>query len=460
MYHTQFLPFGGAPVFSRLLERITPARVIILGFLLIILTGALLLSLPWASRAGEWTPFLDALFTATSATCVTGLVVYDTVQYWSIFGQLIILILIQIGGMGVVTVAVAISMLSGRKIGLKQRWIMQESISAPQVGGILKMTNRILRGTICIEWLGALLLAIRFVPKLGFPQGLWYSVFHSISAFCNAGFDLQGGSGAFSSLTGYAPDPLVNLVIISLVVVGGIGFLTWDDVTQYKWHFRSYRLQTKLVLATTALLLALPALFFFCYEFSRPVWEGMPLGKRILASLFQSMTTRTAGFNTVDLTQFSESSLLIMILLMLVGGSPGSTAGGFKVTTLAVLVLSAVSVFRQKSSTQAFGRRLAPEVLRNAVTIFVLYLALFLSSGILISCVDNVPLLSALFETGSAIATVGLTLGLTPGLSALSHLVLIFLMYCGRVGGLTLIFAVVNTDRTPAQLPQERVTVG
>lgn len=442
------------------MERITPARVIILGFLLIILTGAVLLTLPLASRTGEWTPFLDALFTATSATCVTGLVVFDTVQYWSVFGQLVILVLIQIGGMGVVTVAVAISMLSGRKIGLKQRWIMQESISAPQVGGILKMTNQILRGTICIELLGALLLSIRFIPKLGFVQGLWYSLFHSISAFCNAGFDLQGRSGAFSSLTGYTGDPLVNLVIIALIVVGGIGFLTWNDLVQHKWHFRAYRLQTKLVLTTTALLLVLPALFFFCYEFSRPVWEGMPLGERTLAALFQSVTTRTAGFNTVDLSQFSESSLLIMILLMLVGGSPGSTAGGFKVTTLAVLLLTAISVFLQKSNTQAFSRRLAPEVLRSAVTILMLYLTLFLSGGILISCIDGVPLLSALFESGSAIATVGLTLGLTPSLSAASHLILIFLMYCGRVGGLTLIFAVINSDRTPAQLPQERITVG
>lgn len=447
-------------MFYRFLDRITPARVIILGFLLLILAGAFLLTLPCSSRCGEWTSFLDALFTATSATCVTGLIVYDTVQYWSTFGQLILLILIQIGGMGVVTVAIAISMLSGRKIGLKQRWIMQESISAPQVGGILRMTNRILRGMLCIEGIGTVLLAIRFIPQFGIARGLWYSLFHSISAFCNAGFDLQGNAGAFSSLTHFAADPLVNLVIIALILLGGIGFLTWDDLVRYKWHVRSYHLQTKLVLAATFLLLVLPTLFFFFYEFSRPIWSGIPLGERLLVSLFQAVTPRTAGFNTVDLTQLSESSLLIMILLMLAGGSSGSTAGGIKITTLAVLVLTARSVFLQKDSTQAFGRRLPPDVLRNAVTIFVLYLLLFLSGGIAISCLDGVPLLCALFESASAIATVGLSLGLTPELSTASHLILIFLMYCGRVGGLTLIFAVIHSERVPAQMPQERITVG
>lgn len=447
-------------MFSRLLERITPARVIILGFLLLILSGACLLTLPLSSRAGTWTPFLDALFTATSATCVTGLVVYDTMQYWSTVGQLVILILIQIGGMGVVTVAVAISMLAGRKIGLKQRWIMQESISAPQVGGILHMTNQILRGMLCIEGVGALLLSARFIPEMGIARGLWNGIFHSISAFCNAGFDLQGGFGAFSSLTRFVGDPLVNVVIMLLILLGGIGFLTWDDLVRHKWHFRNYRLQTKLVLTATALLLTLPTLFFFCYEFSRPVWAGMPLGERILASFFQAVTPRTAGFNTVDLTQFSESSVLMLILLMLTGGSSGSTAGGMKMTTISVLSLTAISVFRQKNSTSAFGRRLSPDVLRNAVTIFVLYLILFLGGGTAISCMEGVPLLSALFESASAIATVGLTLGITPELGAVSQLILIFLMYFGRVGGLTLIFAVVNSDHTPAQLPQEQVMVG
>lgn len=447
-------------MFSRFVERITPARVIILGFLLLILSGALLLTLPWSSRSGEWTPFLDALFTATSATCVTGLVVYDTVQYWSTLGQLVILVLIQIGGMGVVTVAIAISMLAGRKIGLKQRWVMQESISAPQVGGILRMTRLILRGTLCIEGLGALLLAIRFIPELGFARGLWYGIFHSVSAFCNAGFDLQGNSGAFSSLVHFTGDPLVNLVIMALIVIGGIGFLTWGDITEHKWHFRSYRLQSKLVLTATALLLLLPTLFFFCYEFSRPVWSDLSLGERLLASLFQTVTPRTAGFNTVDLTQLSESSQFLMILLMLSGGASGSTAGGMKITTLSVLVITALSVFRQRDSAQAFGRRLPPDILRSAVTIFVLYLLLFLAGGIAISCMEEVSLLAALYESASAIATVGLTLGLTPTLGVPSQLILIFLMYFGRVGGLTLIFAVLNSNRTPAQLPQERVMVG
>jgi len=442
------------------LTDITPARVILGGFAALILTGALLLMLPFATRDGQGAGFLDALFTATSATCVTGLVVQDTAQYWSTFGHVVLLTLIQIGGMGVVTMAVAISMLAGRKIGLKQRWIMQESISAPQVGGILKMTGFILKASFLMEGVGALLLSIRFIPKYGLPKGLWYGLFHSISAFCNAGFDLQGHEAAFSSLTGYTGDPVINLTVMALIVLGGIGFLTWEDLLHHKHHFSHYRLQTKLVLTFTAVLLVVPALFFFFYEFSRGHWEGMSLGQRLLAAAFQSVTTRTAGFNTVDLTLFSQSSLLIMIMLMLVGGSSGSTAGGFKVTTLSVLVATAFSTFRQKEHTQAFGRRLPNETLRSAATIFLMYLLLFLGGGIAIACVEEVSLLSALFESGSAIATVGLSLGLTPTLSAFSRLLLIFLMYFGRVGGLTLIFAVVRQDRNPGQLPQERITVG
>lgn len=442
-------------------DRITPAQIIITGFLLLILTGTGLLMLPIATVTPGGASFIDAFFTSTSATCVTGLVVHDTALYWTTFGQVVILLLIQIGGMGVVTLAVAITMFARKKIGLKQRWVMQESISAPQMGGIVRLTGFILKGVFLIEGIGALLLALRFCPQMGLGRGLWYAVFHSISAFCNAGFDLMGANAPFSSLTSYTGDPLINGPIMTLIILGGIGFLTWHDVWEHKWNFRLYRLQSKLILITTLLLILLPALYFFLYEFNLPQWQCFTIGEKVQAAFFQSVTPRTAGFNTVDLTQISRLGQLIIILLMVNGGSPGSTAGGFKTTTLAVLAFSVWAVIHRKSSTQCFGRRIPDDVLRSAVTIFLLYLFLFLTGGMVICSMEGVSLMDALFEAASAIGTVGLSLGITADLSLPSRLILIFLMYFGRVGGLTLLYAVTANETTSqGQLPQERVTVG
>ena len=442
-------------------ERVSPARIIIFGFLLLILLGAALLMLPFSTREWRGASFFDALFTATSATCVTGLVVHDTASYWSGFGQLVILFLIQVGGMGVVTMAVAIFMFSGKRIGLKQRWVMQESISAPQVGGIVRMTGFILKTAFAIEGLGTLILAFRFCPELGLGRGLWYSVFHSISAFCNAGFDLMGVKAPFASLTGYAGDPVVNITVMLLIVVGGLGFLTWQDISTRRFRFKEYRLQSKLILVTTAGLLLFGFLFFLLYEFRLPQWDGLSLMEKFLAAMFQSVTPRTAGFNTVDLAQMSEPSQLLTILLMLTGGSPGSTAGGFKTTTFAVLVLSAIAVFKKRRSAQCYGRRVQDGALQSACAIFLLYLLFFLAGGSFICCIDQVPLMDALFEAASAIGTVGLSLGGTARFSLFSRAVLIFLMYFGRVGGLTLIYAVTAGNGSAAsQFPQEPVTVG
>jgi len=443
-------------------DRITPAQIIILGFFFLILGGALLLTLPFAANGPGGASFFDALFTATSATCVTGLVIHDTALYWSPFGQLVIMLLIQVGGMGVVTMAVAIFVFSGKKIGLKQRWVMQESISAPQVGGIVRLTGFILKTALAIEGLGAALLALRFCPQFGLWRGLWYAVFHAVSAFCNAGFDLMGTHhGPFSSLTAYAGDPWVTLTIAALIVLGGIGFLTWHDIWEHGLRFRCYRLQSKLILCTTAVLLLGGFLFFAVYEFRQPQWAALSAGERALAAVFQAVTPRTAGFNTVDLGKLSQPGQLLTILLMITGGAPGSTAGGFKATTLAVLLLGIRAVFRRRDSAQCFGRRLPEDTLRSASAIFVLYLVLFLLGGTLICAVDSLPLMAALFESASAIGTVGLSLGGTAALSAPSRFILIFLMYFGRVGGLTLLYAVSsNGQNTAAQYPQEQVTVG
>lgn len=436
-------------------------QMIIFGFILVNLMGCLLLMLPSSTVEKVGTSFSDALFTSTSAICVTGLVIHDTASYWSMQGQLIIMVLIQIGGMGVITAASAIAILSGKKIGLMQRSTMQESISATQVGGIVRLTGFILRAMLAIELLGAICMAPVFCEEFGMKKGVWYAVFHSVSAFCNAGFDLMGMNQPFSSLTGFNGNTTINLAIMALIVIGGIGFLTWDDIWHHRLHFHKYRLQSKVILTVTILLILLPALYFYFYEFGRAEWTDLSEKERILASAFQSVTPRTAGFNTVDLNRMSEPSQLIIILLMLIGGSPGSTAGGFKTTTLTVLLLTSFAVFFRKEDVQCFGRRIPSETVKNAATILFLYMSLFLLGGVVISCVDQVPLMGALFETSSAIGTVGLSLGLTPQLSLFSHMILILLMFWGRVGGLTLIFAVVSGHRfTKSKLPQEKITIG
>lgn len=437
-------------------RHITSFQIIILGFFSVIMIGSFLLMLPVATLDGKGATFSDALFTATSAVCVTGLIVQDTATYWTAFGQGILLMLIQIGGMGVVTVAVAVVTISGRKIGLMQRSVMQEAISAPQVGGIVRMTKFILKTTVLIELSGALLLMPVFCKDFGIGKGIWYSIFHSISAFCNAGFDLIGIREPYSSLTSYARNPLVNGTIMALIVIGGIGFLTWADMKSNKWHWKKYRMQSKVILSVTAGLILIPAVYFFFCEFA-----GMQPGERIWLSLFQSVTARTAGFNTADLTLLSQTGQMMMIILMLIGGSPGSTAGGMKTTTAAVMCSNALSVFQKKESAHFFGRRVPDEAIRLAATVFIMYVTLFLGGGMVISFVEEIPLVEALFETGSAVGTVGLSLGLTPTLGGISKAILIVLMFFGRVGGLTLIFAAMSERRvTMSKLPQEKITVG
>ena len=437
-------------------RRLSSFKIIILGFAGVILLGALLLMLPISTTGGNVTPFNETLFTSTSAVCVTGLVVRDTGSYWSTFGQTVILALIQIGGLGVVTVAASFALLSGRKISLMQRSTMQVAISAPKVGGIVRLTRFILRGTFLIELLGALAMLPVFCRDYGW-RGIWMAVFHSVSAFCNAGFDILGtGNNLYPSLTSYAGSPIINITIMLLIVTGGIGFLTWDDICENKLHFHHYRMQSKVILVTTAFLLVLPAIFFFFVDFS-----SLPIEKRVLASFFQSVTPRTAGFNTVILSDMTGASQAVMIFLMMIGGSPGSTAGGMKTTTLAVLVANAAATFRQHESVQFFGRRIECGVVKTAATVVTMYLALFFGGAIFISVYENLPLSSCLYETASAVGTVGLTLGITPQLHIPSQMVLIMLMYLGRVGGLTLIYAALSGKRAEtAKLPLDQIAVG
>ncbi len=442
-------------------KRLSSSQIIMLGFMGVIALGTVLLMLPPARAGAGSASFLDALFTATSATCVTGLITQDTATYWSAFGQTVILGLIQTGGLGVVTVAVFITKLSGRKIGLMQRSTMQEAIAAPQMGGIIRMTGFILKMVVVIEGIGALALLPVMIPEFGIGRGIWYAVFHSISSFCNAGFDLMGIKEPYSSLTSYTGSALINGIVMLLIVVGGIGFLTWDDVKRNRLHLRRYRMQSKVVLTVTAILIVLPALYFYVQEFSMPAWADMTTGEKVFASFFQSITTRTAGYNTVDLTKMTQSGQMIMILLMLVGGSPGSTAGGMKVTTFAVLFATAIAVFRRRPNAHIFGRRIPNDTAHYAATVLILYLSLFLAGGIFIGCAENMPIVPALFEAASAIATVGVTLGITPDLCVASKIVLIILMFLGRVGGMTIVYAALSTKHPyVSEFPQEKIMVG
>ena len=436
-------------------RHLSSAQIIIFGFAGAILIGTLLLMLPISSASGEMTSFFDSFFTATSAVCVTGLVVQDTATYWSMFGQIVILILIQIGGLGVVTIAVATALVSGRKIGLMQRNTLKEAISAPQVGGIVRLTGFILKVVFLIELIGAVLLAVVFCKDFG-SKGIWLGLFHSISAFCNAGFDLMGTVSPFSSLTSCAAQPVVNITIMLLIIIGGIGFLVWDDIKTNTWHIKKYRMQSKVVLSVTAFLLIVPFMYFYFCEFN-----NVKGSERIYTSLFQTVTTRTAGFNTADLTRLSGIGKTVTIFLMLIGGSPGSTAGGMKTTTIAVLVFSAISVFGKRDDVECFNRRISDVAIKNAAAIFLMYLVLFTGGGLIMSSIEGLPLYVCLFETASAIGTVGLTLGITSLIGNVSRVILIALMFFGRVGGLTVIFAAIyKTNNNISKKPQEQITVG
>ncbi len=443
-------------VLQSIRNKLSSFQIIIAGFLGFILLGTVLLMLPLSVKGSQGASAAEALFTSTSAVCVTGLVVKDTATYWSGFGQAVILVLIQIGGLGVVSVATFIAIISGRRISLLQRTMLQDRMSAHQIGGIVKMTGSIFKLALTAEIFGALLMLPAFCSRYGL-SGIWLSVFHSVSAFCNAGFDIMGDkTGPFSSLTAFAGNPGIVLPICLLIIISGIGFLTWDDIAANGLHLRSYRMQSKAVLVTTGILLIFPLLLLFFFEYT----EGTA-GGRFLISLFQAITPRTAGFNTASLSSLSGAGQMLLMALMLIGGSPGSTAGGMKTTTAAVLLAAAASVFRRTQSVQMFGRRIEDDTVRTAVALFIMYLIMPMIGAAIISKTEGLPLGMCLFETVSALGTVGLSLGITPSLGRLSQLILILLMFLGRVGGLTLVFAAMNRRSVNvSHRPVEKINVG
>ncbi|MDF2608730.1 MAG: synthase subunit [Lachnospiraceae bacterium] len=445
---------------SVLKTKLTYAQFIALGYLLIILLGGLFLSLPIASRSGEWTPYINSLFTATSATCVTGLVVYDTFTHWSLFGQLTILSLIQIGGVGFMTIITLFSMFLKRHIGLHERRLLMQSAGTLEVGGIVRLIRRIAIGTLVFEGAGALFLATRFVPDMGLVKGVYNAVFHSVSAFCNAGFDLMGRFGQYSSLTTYADDIIVNITIMLLIVIGGIGFLVWNDIIKCGFRFKKFQLHTKIVLVSTGMLILSGAILFFIFEYNAS-FSALNMKDKIMAAFFQSITPRTAGYNTIDLAALSESGNLLTMMLMFIGGSPGSTAGGIKTTTFVVLLMGTIASSRHNANINIFKRRMDEDVVKQASAIATIYLLAVLGSTLIIAALQPFSVKQVLFEVISAAATVGLTTGITTSLNFVSRIIIILLMYGGRVGILTLALVLAEKrENVLINRPIEKILIG
>ena len=440
--------------------RLNQVQFIALGFFLIIMLGTFMLMLPISSRSGEWTSFMDALFTATSTTCVTGLIVVDTFTHWSLFGQLVIITLIQIGGLGFLTIAVGFAMVFRRRIGLRQRDLLKESVNAMEIGGIVTLTKKIIAGTIIIEGIGAVILTIRFMPEHGILEGIYYGVFHSISAFCNAGFDLMGYQTPYNSLCAYVNDPVVNLTVSALIILGGLGFVVWDELSVKKFHWKQYTLHTKLVLSCTIFLLIAGTVLMLLFEYNNTVAE-MNLGEKILASFFGSVTARTAGFNTVDTAALDSSSKLLTMILMFIGGSPGSTAGGAKTTTVMIMFIYIVSSLKNESGSNVFHRRINSEIIKKAAMVIGLNLGLALCSGMIILATSDLPMEDVLFETISAISTVGMTTGITRDLNTIGRVLIAFLMYCGRIGSMTFALSLMKKENGQLlKMPEEKISIG
>ena len=441
------------------MQRLSRVQTIALGFILIIAVGTVLLMLPIASKNGESAGFLNALFTATSSTCVTGLVVVDTYTNWTLFGQSVILLLIQIGGLGFITIGVFFSIFMKRRIGLKERNLIQESVNTLQIGGTVRLVRKIVCYAAVFEGLGALLLMIRFIPQFGVAEGAWYSVFHSISAFCNAGFDLMGKFQPYSSLVLYEDDMLVNLVVMALIVIGGIGFIVWDDISIHKWNVKKYLLHTKIVLFMTLILIVAGSLCFYFFE--RENLAALDAKGQILASVFGAVTPRTAGFNTIDTGAYTEGTMMLTVMLMFIGGSPGSTAGGIKTTTMMVILLYIWATLRNKSGLNIFGRRMDEDSIKKASTVFFINLILAAVCTLIMAGLETLPLSDILMEIFSAIGTVGISTGITRDITVASKYMLILLMYCGRIGSMS--FALFFTEKrhsAPVKLPIERITIG
>lgn len=440
-------------------RRLTPIRAVVLSFMAVIAVGAAILACPFSSRQGQWTPFVDALFTATSAACVTGLAVVDTAGHWSALGQAVILLLIQVGGLGAMTIITGFFSVVRKRASLADTRMLMQAAGNDSYAGVVQMVRRLFLGTVIFEAAGALLLAMRFIPLFGWLRGSWYAVFHSVSAFCNAGFDVLGDYNGGASLSAFATDPLVVLTISALIVLGGLGFIVWDDIIVARFRFKNLKFHSKVVLIMTSVLILAPFALFLILE-RGGAFAGHGVGDRVLLALFQAVTPRTAGFATVSMASLTDAGAILTMILMLIGGSPGSTAGGVKTTTIAVVLICTVASVK-KSQPVAFKRRIDDDTVRQATAILLIYIAVSAMATMALCAVEAVPMRDAAFEVISAIATVGLSTGITPGLGVAAKLMLTVLMFAGRIGGLTMAIALSGEQSpSPVRHPTGKIIVG
>lgn len=439
--------------------KLNGVQILSIGFLILILVGALILSLPISSANGEATNFLDSLFTSTSAVCVTGLVTLDTGTYWSTFGQTIIIILIEIGGLGFMSFTTIIAIFIGKKITLRERLLLQESLNTFSIQGLVKWVRYIVMFTVGVQLLGAIVLSLEFIPRFGFKKGLFFSIFHSMSAFCNAGFDLIGN---YSSLTGYYDNSLVVLTIATLIIISSLGFVVWHELYQYR-KTRKLSVHSKIVLTITAILLIGGTIIFFILEYNNPnTLQQMTLKNKTLNAFFSAVTPRTAGFNTIDLGGMTTASKFVTIILMFIGGSPGSTAGGLKTATFGIVILTFISVIRGREDVEAFGRRFSKELVYKAFTLAFIAMTIVIGVTLVLSITEsNENFLDLLYESTSAFATVGITTGVTQRLSSIGKVIIMITMYCGRVGPLTLAFAITRRrKKAKYKYPEGKILIG
>lgn len=438
---------------------VNQVQVLVFGFIVLIMVGAMLLSMPIASQNGKSTNFMDCLFVSTSATCVTGLVTVDTGTHWNYIGKTIILILMEIGGLGFMSISTLIALLVGRRITLQERIVIQESLNSFKLQGIVKLSKYILLFTFSTQLLGAISLSTQFIPQFGIGKGIYYSIFHSISAFCNAGIDLMGN---YKSLTSYYDNTVVMVTIMSLIIIGGLGFYVWREIYEYK-HTKKLSTHSKVVIHTTICLLIVGSILMYFFEVKNVNTIGnMGTKGKILSSIFAAVTPRTAGFNSISTSDMTRGGKFLTMILMLIGGSPGSTAGGLKTTTIAILIMTIVSVVRGRSDTEIYKRRISKATVYRAFAILGIAIC-FLVAATMILCITEKgdSLEAIIYEVISAFGTVGLTLGITPGLSEIGKLVIIVTMYCGRVGLLTVVVALAKKDAANTiRYPEDKILIG
>ncbi len=440
-------------------KKLSGVQVLALGFFIVIFIGAILLTLPISSESGESTNFLDALFTSTSAVCVTGLVTLDTGTYWNEFGQVVIMLLIEIGGLGFMSFATFIAVLLGKKITLRDRLLMQEAMNTFNIQGLVKMVKYVLSFTFAVQFFGALLLSTQFIPKFGIGKGTYFSIFHSISAFCNAGFDLFGG---FSSVTSYSSNAVVLITISSLIIIGGLGFTVWMELYNYR-GIKKLSVHSKVVLLITTVLIIGGTILMYLFEMHNPETMGkMGVGDKILNSYFASVSPRTAGFNSVSTDGMTNAGKFLTIILMFIGGSPGSTAGGLKTATFGVIILTVISVIRGREDTQVFGRRFSKDLVYKSFALLMIGMFLVIGVTLILSITDpNESFINLMYEATSAFGTVGLTTGVTQRLSTAGKIIIIITMYCGRVGPMTVALAFLrNKKKQTHKYPEGKILIG